>query len=206
MKRAITVAILLLVLGRGALFAGAMEEGVPAAYEEYPQALGFQYGDISATGLSYQKLFDRTGFQLTGGIIYIPYNEATYFGFPESTLDYAVGSEVQYRVYGEDFATWLSGQLYIFAGLKHRGHIPVTMVQDGYNNPDVNWVEPVYSVGEFRPVLGLGAGIGIEIILFRHFSIPVELGYGVDWSPLAGALADQFNVNLRPQVGFRYRY
>jgi len=28
----------------------------------------------------------------------------------------------------------------------------------------------------------------------------------VDWSPLAGEIADQFDLNLRPQIGGRYRY
>jgi hypothetical protein len=32
-----------------------------------------------------------------------------------------VGVEIQAKVYGEDFASWLSGQLYAFAGLNHGG-------------------------------------------------------------------------------------
>ena len=197
---------LLAVVGLSMMYAGGSAEDIPAAYEEYPQALGFQYGEISATGLSYQRWGGRTGLMVTGGIIYVPYDANSYLMWFETTLDYAVGAEVQYRVYGEDFAQWLSGQLYVFAGLKHRGYIPLNVVEEGRVEPDEIWVEPTYAAGSYQPVIGLGGGIGIEIILFRHFSLPLELGYGVDWSPLAGEIGKQFNVNLRPQVGFRYRY
>ena len=114
---------------------------------------------------------------------------------------------MQFRIFGADFTPWLSGQLYAFVGVKHRGYISVDMIVEGYCDENfMNCVDPVFAVGSYKPVVGLGGGIGTEIILFRHFSIPVEIGYGVDWSPLAGDLADQFEVNLRPQVGARYRY
>ena len=82
----------------------------------------------------------------------------------------------------------------------------ILLVEEGYYDADEDWVPAVYEVGSFRPVIGLGGGIGTEIILFRHFSIPLEVGYSVNWSPLAGELSEQFDINLRPQIGGRYRY
>jgi hypothetical protein len=180
---------------------GAEEVSQPA-YVEFPQALGFQFGVISGAGLSYHVWRDSLGFQVAGGIVYIPLSDDYWY---DRTLDYSVGTELQFRVYGEDFASWLSGQLYGFAGLNHGGYIPIVTVTEGYEVDDY-WIEPEFATGPYTPTFGFGLGIGIEIILFRHFSIPVELGYGLEWIPTAPTVQEQFNVNLRPQAGFRYRY
>jgi hypothetical protein len=112
-------------------------------------------------------------------------------------LNYIIGAEVQHTVYGDDFANWLSGRLYLFSALNHRGYIEAEMESsDPY----------VLGYGDFNAVFAFGVGIGVEIILFKHFSFPVELGYGVFWNPTKTALRDQFVVDIVPQVGFRYRY
>ena len=112
-------------------------------------------------------------------------------------MNYTIGAEVQHTVYGDDFANWLSGRLYVFSALNHRGFIESEMEP----------VEPyLLSYGDFNAVFGFGVGICIEIILFKHFSFPVELGYGVFWTPTKTSLRDQFVVDIVPQVGFRYRY
>ena len=185
------------------LFSFGSEEVSQPAYEEFQQALGFQYGEISGTGLSYQIWREFLGFQVAGGIIYIPMEEEGWF---DRTLDYSVGTEIQVRVYGEDFASWLSGQLYAFAGLNHGGYIPVITIKEAFEISEDEWLPPEYGIGLYTPTFGFGLGIGIEIILFRHFSIPVELGYGLEWLPTAETVPRQFRVNLYPQVGFRYRY
>jgi len=198
---------LLIILGPVSLAVGAggQDEIGPEAYRQYPEALGGQAGEISGNGISYQQWIDRTGVQLTGGIIYVPLSEAE-LSWLDSTLDYNVGVELQFRIFGADLTSWLSGQLYAFFGLMHRGYIPIVEVEAGYYENEWDWIDGVYATGSFRPVVGLGGGIGTEIILFRHFSIPIEIGYSVNWSPLSGSLADQFDVNLRPQIGARYRY
>lgn len=186
------------------LFSFGSEEVAQPAYEEFPQTLGFQYGEISGSGLSYQVWRDSLGFQVAGGIIYLPLGDDEFWF--DRTLDYSVGGEIQARVYGEDFASWLSGQLYVFAGLNHGGYIPVIMVKDALEISEDEWLPPEYSTGSYTPTFGFGLGIGIEIILFRHFSIPIELGYGLEWLPTEETVPEQFRVNLYPQVGFRYRY
>ena len=195
-------AVLVLVNPVSLFSFGAEEVSVPA-YVEFPQALGFQYGEIAGTGLSYQVWRDAVGFQVAGGIVYIPLSEDSWI---YRTLDYSLGTEIQLRVYGEDFASWLSGQLYGFAGLNHGGYIPIVTIKDAYAIDEDNWASAELGTGPYTPTFGFGLGIGIEIIFFRHFSMPLELGYGLEWKPTAKTIPEQFNVNLKPQVGFRYRY
>ena len=145
---------------------GSNETPLPA-YKEFPQSLGFQYGEISGTGLSYQLWRETVGFQISGGVVYLPLDEGFWF---DRTLDYLVGGELQLRVYGEDFASWLSGQLYGFAGLNHGGYIPVVVVKEELQIGDDERLPAEHGTGSFTPTFGFGAGIGIEIIFFRHFS------------------------------------
>jgi hypothetical protein len=185
---------------------------IAPAYQEFDQALGFSYGPVSATGLHYHVWKDDLGIQGTGGFIYVPLNTDTFWS-SSTTLDYNLGGEVQKRVYGEAFASWLTGALYLFAGGNHRGFIPVRLVSEGYTDDqettttdDDVWVEPVYGTGPFQAQLTVGIGIGIEIVLFRHFSFPFEFGYGGTWTVTEPDLRDAFLVDLNVQTGVRYRY
>ena len=201
-RRVFFITAVLVVLSAGSLYSlGAEEVGRPA-YVQFPQALGFQYGEISGSGLSYHLWRDSIGFQVAGGIVYIPLHDDYWY---DRTLDYSVGTEMQLRVYGEDFDSWLSGQLYGFAGINHGGYIPIIEVTEATEIGD-EFIPPELAAGAYTPTFGLGIGIGIEIILFRHFSIPIELGYGLEWTPTAGNAGQQFNIDLRPQAAFRYRY
>jgi hypothetical protein len=212
MKKSLILTACLAVLVCAALVAGgATEEPIPA-YETFPKSLGFQYGEISGTGLSHHWANGTTSYQVAAGGIYVPYvsGDAMGFSFTDTTLDYTVGGEAQFRVFGDAFTNWLTGQLYLFAGLNHRGYIPLELVSEGYedtSDPDrYLYVNAIYSPGSFTPVIGLGGGIGIELVFFNHFSIPIELGYAVQWIPTSPSLAEQFRLSLIPQVGFRYRY
>jgi len=169
---------------------GFAQKAEANAFSEYPEALGFYYGQIAGTGLTYHRWSGTTGFQVTAGALYLP---------PDSggnMLDYVVGFENAYIIYSEDFTDWLSGLLSLFWGVNHRGYIPVT------SGPDT--CEPV--IGSYVPTLTLGGGIGIEVLWFKHFSIPFEVGYGATYFPLESAVADMFLVDLYFQAGFRYRY
>ncbi len=199
--RAVSVVVLLL------LFAGAaVAEDLEPPYETFPEALGGYFGPISGSGLHYHRWIGQIGFQVTGGIIYVPFDPAEWSLFG-STLDYTIGGEFQRRVYGEAFTDWLAGSLYLFAGGRHRGYIPINVVADGYTDPVTDlWVDPVFAVGTFQADVTVGAGLGIELILFRHFSIPIEFGYGATWIMTEATLADAFLVNAYGQSGLRYRY
>jgi len=205
-RRAAVVITLLL------LFAGpVVAEEVEPPYETFPEALGGFAGQISGTGLHYHRWIGQNAFQVTGGILYIPFDPTDYYlyGLYDSTLDYSVGGEFQRRVYGEAFTNWLAGSLYLFAGGRHHGYIPINLVAEGYVVPASDpeeWVDPVFAVGTFQAEVTIGAGIGMELILFRHFSIPIEFGYGATWIMTEADLVDAFLVSPYGQSGFRYRY
>ena len=142
---------------------------------------------MSGIGLSYYiDLQDGPALQFAGGVYY----GAEFFS---DLLDYNLGAEIQFPVYQEDFNRWFAGQLYIFTGLNHVGFIEEDYDTSGF--------------GDYNAEFYAGFGIGMEIILFGHFSIPFEVGYIGCWKPMASNnLAEQFSINLWPQGGFRYRY
>ncbi len=188
MRRALSIGFVLCLLATISIFAA------DSGFRQFDSALGFQVGQLSGLGLSYQKWEGDTGYQLAFGALYFPLDETDFWS--PNILNYTIGAELQHTVYGDDFANWLSGRLYLFSALNHRGYIEAEMVSsDPY----------VLGYGDFNAVFAFGVGIGIEIILFKHFSFPVELGR-VFGTPTKSGLRDQFVVDIVPQVGFRYRY
>jgi len=149
-----------------------------------------------------------TGFHVSGGIIYVPYSDDDFW-YEETTLDYSIGGEFQRRVYCEAFASWFAGSLYLFVGGQHRGYVPVDLIAEGYEVPASDppeYVDPVYSIGAYQAQVSVGAGIGIELIVFRHFSIPIEFGYGATWTVTEPSFAEAISVGPNAQIGLRYRY
>ena len=167
---------------------------LPLAAEEQPsymlfdQSLGGQIGEISGYGLSYQKRFDQSAIQTTLGFFFEVNSLIT-----TSVLDFIIGVEYQRTIYGDDFGKWLGGQIYLFTGGNYRGYIA--------RDFDTSVIQP------YSSVFTVGAGIGIEVLLFHHFSIPIELGYAVVWEPRGSTdLIEELKVDLHPQVGLRYRF
>lgn len=158
--------------------------------DRFPQALGVQVGRIAGIGISYQKWQDDTGFQVAAAGMYHPLMDDGH-----DVLNYNAGVEFQYLVYTDDFANWLSGRLYLFAGLNHRGYIEAVLTE-----PDT------YVVGDFHPEFGLGGGVGVEAVLFEHFAVVTEMVYAIFWNPIQPVLHEQFMVEILPQISLRYRY
>jgi len=146
-------------------------------YQVNNKALGFQAGSLSGIGLSYHQWFGANGLQITGGVL-------PSYGYE---ISYNIGVEYQRIVFGSNANEWLSGALYLFGAGFHGGTVDS-------------------STGAYSPSFGLGIGIGIEIILFEHFSIPIGLVDGVSITPLASDPSSTFTFILMPQIGFRYRY
>ena len=189
--------IVLVILGAGA--AATADELPP--YHAFPNALGIAYGPISGTGLHYHRWAGDTGFQFAAGVLYLPPDDVTW---AQNMLDYVAGGAYQRRIYGDSFTGWLAGSLYLFAGGNHRGFIPIDIVhRDPTDDPPA---EPDRVVGPFVAEATLGVGIGIEIILLRHISVPVEFGYGATWTMTEPELRNAFRVNLYGQTALRYRY
>jgi hypothetical protein len=167
------------------------------AYEKFPSAIGvFAVTAINDGGLQYQHWYGRTGYQVMGGILY---NDST--SYTGRTMDDWIAGEFLSRVYGDRFADWLSGQLYVWGMLGYHGYISQTVDYAVAGTPlpatpSTVTVSPYVNAG-----LG-GVGFGIEIILFDHFSVPVEFGYAGEY-PFNYAKPQ---VNFSASGGFRYRF
>ncbi len=138
-------------------------------------------------------------------MIYSPSAESDLFW--GTYLDYTVGAEYQRSVYGEDFVDWLSGQLYLWAGVSHRGLIEEIELTPWEYADDGSVVrEGEYGPGPYTPTITVGIGIGVEVILFRYFSFPMEVGYAATYTLTSGTIIDGLSISLIPQGGARYRY
>lgn len=183
MKRKTMIAVLVVSLLSAVVLPAAEERN----YELFDESLGVQFGNVSGWGLSYQKNFGGSALQATLGLLY---DSNASWG---SVLDYVVGAEWQRTLYGDGFANWLDGQIYLLTALTHRGNVSIL-------DYTTNELAP------FEATFTAGFGIGVEIVLFKHFSIPVECGYVVSWIPTRSGILNQLKVDLHPQVGLRYRY
>ena len=186
-----------LVLTLGAVVAPVVAEDEPP-FERFPQALGVMFGPVSGTGLHYHAWHGVHGIGITGGIIYQPV-DAEFLWDVENTLDYNVGLAYQRRLFGDNFATGLAGSLYLVVGGGHRGYIPVevTGVVDG---------TPTRTEGTFQADINFGVGVGIEIILLNHLSMPAEFLYGGAFTPTRLGGTEWLRIGPTGQLGLRYRY
>lgn len=197
------MALVALFLILGSVIVAADE--IPA-YEAFPRALGVAVGQISGTGLHYHRWDGPTGWHVSAGVLYLPPTDDPWIGsYTATVLNYTAGAAFQRRVYADSFTSWLTGSLYLFAGGNHRGYIPRVETSPGDPAGDP-YVPPEYGIGAYAAELTAGVGIGIEIILFRHISIPAEFGYGGTWTMTEPDLVNAFRVDLYGQTALRYRY
>ena len=209
LTRVLGLALLLIAIGSGWVLA---EDATP--YEAFPEALGVSFGRITGTGLHYHRWSGPLGYGVSAGALYMPLPDSSSRMGPAMSpwggdvlLDYNVGGALQRRVYGDEFTDWFTGSLYLFTGLTHRGYIPVEIITQESYDPDTETYTPAeYGIGSYAAELSTGIGIGIEIILFRHISIPAEFGYGATWTMTESNFADALAVQLYGQTALRYRY
>ena len=159
-----------------------------AVGSEYSQALGVQGGRLAGVGLSYQKWLEDFGYQVAGGLIYHPEME---YGYDE--LVYNIGLELQYPLVYHEANSWLAGTLYVVGGVHHQG----------YKEAELVTMDPeVYRSGPLILNIGVGGGIGVETIFFKHFAISTEFVYVGMYETNSGTL----DINMYPQVSLRYRF
>jgi hypothetical protein len=173
--------VLLVLLA--SLFTPLFAEG-----SEYSQALGVQVGRLAGVGISYQKWLDDFGYQVAGGLLYHP--EMVY---GNDQLVYNIGFELQYPLVYHEVNSSLAGTLYFVGGVHHQGYREAKLTSA---DPDV------YSAGPLILNLGIGGGIGVETILFKHFAISTEFVYMGMYELNTSTL----NVDMYPQVSLRYRF
>jgi hypothetical protein len=174
----------------------------PAA--EFPNAAGAYGSSMLGGGLSWQHWFGSLGIAVTAGGMAYPYG--TYYGlweYPVSgtgTADFAVWNynvqlDLMYRLYSSNFWNWLSGDLYVFATLAHMGSVDAVFVDEDGDFATTD--DEYYVAGDYIPAFAIDVGIGYEIVLFRHFSLPLQFGYTVKY-PLY--------VDFTFSGGLRYRF
>jgi len=164
----------------------APELGSPAA--EFPSSVGAFASSWSGGGLSYQRWYGSFGYAVTAGGFASPAGDeltgsvSSYFNW-----NYNVEVDLLYRLFASNFWNWLSGDLFAYATLSHQGQ----------NNATYDEVAKTWAPGSYEPTITAGIGIGYEIVVFRHFSIPLLFGYAVNWP---------FAIDFDFGGGLRYRY
>jgi hypothetical protein len=181
----------LLILGFVCLFPALRGQEPPEQdFRAFHDALGM-FGSTAAGkpigGLHYQHWFDNFGFQMMAGGIYNPAAESG------NTLDYSATVDGLWTVYGNGFSDFLSGRLYLWVSGGTHGYTPGKYSYDELSG------EKIKNDSGFVSNALAGAGIGIETILFQHFSFPFQFGYTAEF-PEKAALG--FSV----AGGLRYRY
>lgn len=168
----------IIVLGSAAPLMGAK-----SASQDLPYGIGMQFSS-SIWGLSYHQGFDKHAFQITVGVTYNP--DPLW----DSMLAYGVALDYQRTLYGHDFNEYLGSRLYALTTVAHTGEI---MADSGSASP-------------FEAKLLLGAGFGVEVLLFQNFSLPIEFVYQGSYSPTQSDITKAFGIDLIPRIGLRFRF
>lgn len=153
------------------------------ALQEYPSALGISLSTIENVGLSWKRWFGNVGLEVAAG----------GFWDPSSTIGniywYSVSAAVSRRLFAEEFSDWFSGGLDLVFLAGHAG-------EDGYEYDALtsNFIRTGY-----LPYFHVGAGIGIEVLLFRHFSQELQFLY-------SARLLNNPGIHLGVNASFRYRF
>ena len=186
MKRtivALSVAYAVLVLSPAAAEDAAPLQS-PAAL--FPSSVGIFGSTMVGGGLSYQLWKGSFGIALTLGGSISPANSAIgpiTAGAGAASTDFYAWSynaelDLAYKLFSSTFAKWLAGDLFAYTMIAHRGSVAAVYVPD----PAVPaGGTGTYEAGAYTTVYSLGLGIGYEITLFRHFSIPLQFGYAAEW-------------------------
>ncbi len=189
--RAVARVFAVVVVALVSIVAPLVAEDAPP-FDRFPQALGVMFGPVSGSGLHYHVWRGVHGIGITGGIIYQPI-DAELLWEVDNTLDYNIGIAYHRRLFGDNFATGLAGSLYLVAGGGHRGYIPVIG-------------ETSRTEGAYQADLNFGVGVGVEIILLSHISLPAEFLYGGTFTPTRVGGTDWLRIGPTGQLGLRYRY
>lgn len=165
----------------------------------YPSSVGVFGSTAIGGGLSYQRWFDRFGCAITVGGNVTPYYSTGSSSWATGAGDadfyawsYDVELDLMYRLYSSVFANWLTGDLFAYAMAAHKGGVEAAYIPDADASKTGSYAE-----GSYIPVAAAGIGIGYEIILFKHFSIPAQFGYVAQW-PL--------RLDFTVSGGLRYRF
>jgi hypothetical protein len=170
----------------------AFAEQESPAYEKFPSAVGVCSEHVGLSGgLQYQHWFGPTGIQMRGGVKY-----NTGGDLMGRTMDVWIASEIQYRVYGQRYTNWLTGQFYLWGAFGYHGYIT-----QKYIYPISGTVGTMITSPYVNAAFG-GIGLGLEIILFDRLSVPIEFG-NIGEYPFN---YEQPYMGFYPSIGLCYRF
>ena len=149
--------------------------------DRWPNALGagFTSAFEFSGGISYQRWLGRTGLSFTGGVFSNPAGGTLF--------EYMAYGGIQYRLYAEDFNDWLSGGLHLATTFGAHGSIGQATEYD--------------PTAEVWVAYGIGAGIGYELVLARHFSQMSEVYYVAQ---MRNAAFDTLNIQFSGSLRYRF--
>ncbi len=129
--------------------------GVQADAEEVHQ-LGIQVSGISGSGLNYQLQFERWAFETTAFFLHQNFEK-------NDRLEYSLGVEAQYTVQHRD-----GMRTYFVVGFSRR-------------ISEYTSIDPIPgfdgAIQRETEDYGFGPGMGIEVLLFEHLAMSLDLGY-----------------------------
>jgi hypothetical protein len=161
------------------------EVKAPLICDAYPSSLGFSVGTsitlVSGFNLHYQRWFDDIGLAVSlGGMKGASSNEWGTDGLVT----------FQYKLSDGNFDSGgiFYGALYVFA---NSGYVVRQYVNYAYDSTTSVSV----STNVFEQYVPVGIGIGIEGVLFKHISVPMEVGF--EYHILGNYMGPSFTTAIR---------
>lgn len=191
MHRIFLTVVALGLVTTGSITAQTRKAKEDVRYDDFKSSLGVFAMNIpngGSYGLQYERWFNDNGIQVTGGGYYSPKKESW-----TDTLDYSIMIHGLHTVYGNTVSNELAGRLYTWAAIGHHGFIKTTQ---SWNS---STLETDYDDEKYSANAVVGLGIGIEVILFEHFSIPLQFGF-------VGEFPNEPGLGFSFGSGIRYRY
>jgi hypothetical protein len=161
----------------------AEEAPAPKLSQVCPSALGFSFGSeittLTVFNLHYQRWFGNYGFAASGGA----YLNNTVTG------DFAADALLSFQYKFSEVNLVSSGDLYgcLYGYLQSGYVVQQTSTTSGY---DPITYATIYNPPTFKQYVPVQVGIGMEVVLFKHISLPLEVGFeyqinGSNFGPVA---------------------
>ncbi len=168
------VALLLLVGTIRGMYAQEIDHAVEDPAVGFPRSIGIGMATSSTVmpSISYQEWLHPWGYSIELGFFYagLPEQDSLFSGYGRF-LEYRAAVGGQYRLFGDRIFDWIAGGVHVAASVGHTGYRSIN------HNYSDDWEPTSTSVGPYEATIDLFAGPGTEIILFRHFSLMVDVGF-----------------------------
>lgn len=162
---------------------GMAQEAGKSQADNFPSALGFSFNNVLGSGFCYQNWFGDWGLTVNLGGGYKP---NAGFQYPFSN-NIQFSFEPAYIVSMGDLTDWFSGKLF-FTGIVGLNVMQVI---------NYDYMTNEQSDGGIDLMALAGAGIGVEVIFFKHFSFCGTTLYAAQISG---------NIDFNFNTSFKYRF